>query len=88
MLLERRRAERRPAAGQVLLIYSDPESTCIVGSLLDISETGFRIRHYHPRLRSGGEVYFIHSSGEGRARVAWNSVCQGRVETGFLILLE
>ncbi len=83
---ERRRRERRPARGEVLLVVDSPALVEIRGSLLDVSLAGFRASHRYTALCAGQEVCFCHSLGQGWARVIWNRVLGDRVESGFLIV--
>ncbi|MEJ5368866.1 MAG: hypothetical protein WHT08_11135 [Bryobacteraceae bacterium] len=58
----------------------------MAGLLLDVSEHGFRAAHDFAALSAGQEVGFEHEGRQGRARVAWTRVAQGRVESGFFVL--
>ncbi len=83
---ERRRQERSPASGSVQLLVQDPAVAVVSGSLIDISRSGFRAAHSHSGLEKGQIVRFRHHAGEGFARVVWNHISEGEVQTGFLIL--
>lgn len=84
---EKRREPRRPADGAVTLRLIDaPPSQIIHGRLLDVSPHGFRAAHPFPGLVTGQEVHFEYSSCSGRARVAWNRIVAGDVQTGCYIL--
>ena len=84
---EKRREPRLPAAGLVSFHPIDaPSSQSVHGRLIDTSLHGFRAAHSSPGLVSGQEVLFSHSGASGRARVAWNRILAGAVETGFYIL--
>lgn len=82
---ERRRAPRRSAGGAIEIVFGD-QGQAIEAQLLDSSATGFRITHHCPYLKTGEEVLFRAAGEEGLARVMWNRVLAGRVETGFLAL--
>jgi hypothetical protein len=82
---EKRREERRAATGRVHVKFTDPEPFEIDGNLMDISTSGFRMSHDCQSLRSGQVVEFSHTEATGRARVMWNRILAGGVESGFLI---
>jgi hypothetical protein len=82
---EKRRETRRAATGHVRVKFTDPEPLEIDGKLMDVSSSGFRMRHDCASLRSGQIVEFAHVEATGRARVMWNRILAGGVETGFLV---
>ena len=82
---EKRREARRSASGIVHVKFTDPEPLEIDGELLDISTSGFRMTHACTSLHSGQVVEFAHIEASGRARVMWNRILAGGVETGFLV---
>ena len=86
LVLDRRRKERLPAEGAVILFFEDPEPVQIQGRMVDLSADGFRVVHRHRELRAGQEVTFHHSLANGLARVVWNRVLGHRVESGLRIL--
>jgi hypothetical protein len=55
------------------------------GWLLDVSLGGFRAAH-HSILETGREVFFEFAARTGKARVVWNRVVDGQVESGFFII--
>ena len=84
---ENRRAEDRiNAEGEVTLSFDDPAPRRIAGRLLDYSTRGFRAAHACAALENGQVVEFRHTTASGRARVMWNRIVGGAVETGFLVL--
>ena len=83
---EKRREVRQPAEGPVLVSFSDPQRTEILGELVDVSPSGFRMAHANQSLQSGQLVEFSHSLAVGVARVMWNRIMDHRVETGFRIV--
>ena len=83
---EKRQETRRPAEGPVLVSFSDPQRTDILGELVDMSASGFRMGHANQSLQSGQLVEFSHSVARGVARVMWNRIMDQRVETGFRIV--
>lgn len=85
-VLERRRKERLPAEGLLVLFFGDPEAVEIQGRMVDLSADGFRFVHRHRELRAGQEVIFHHSFADGLARVVWNRVLGHHVESGLRIL--
>ena len=85
---ERRRGERYPADGEVVLILRDPGTIEIRGRLADISPEGFRASHRHVALCTGQLVSFHHEFADGLAKVVWNRVLGDRVESGFFILIR
>lgn len=83
---EKRREIREPAEGPVLVRFADPQPLEILGHLMDVSPSGFRMSHANQSLHSGQMVEFSHSLAVGAARVMWNRIMDQRVETGFLIV--
>ena len=83
---EKRRETRQPAEGPILVSFSDPQLTEILGELVDVSPSGFRMSHANQSLQSGQLVEFSHSLAGGVARVMWNRIMDQRVETGFRIV--
>ena len=55
------------------------------GQLVDVSDSGFRMSHSEASFEPGQVVQFAHTETRGQARVIWNRINQGRVETGFFI---
>ena len=84
---EKRREVRQPAEGPVLVSFSDPQRMDILGDLMDLSPSGFRMAHANQSLHSGQIVEFSHHLAVGAARVMWNRIVDQRVETGFLIVI-
>jgi hypothetical protein len=85
---DKRREARREASGQVRIVFTDPEPLEIDGRLMDVSASGFRMAHECASLRSGQLVEFAHPEARGRARVIWNRILAGGVESGFLVVLR
>ena len=85
--LEKRTEPRFAAAGSVSLDTDEPGfPPTLDGELVDVSASGFRARHSCPAFHTGLEVHFRHHLAQGRARVVWNRILGGAVETGFLVL--
>jgi len=85
-LHEKRREARRTASGSVHVKFTDPAPLEIDGQLMDVSASGFRMSHDCAWLHSGQVVEFAHVEATGRARVMWNRILAGGVETGFLVV--
>jgi hypothetical protein len=83
---EQRREARQPAEGPVLVRFADPQPLEILGQLMDVSPSGFRMSHANQALQTGQVVEFSHTHAAGAARVMWNRIMDQRVETGFLIV--
>lgn len=76
---EQRREPRRAAKGSVTVAG-------VRGELVDVSYHGFRVAHADASFEPGLVVDFAHSEASGKARVIWNRISAGRVETGFFIV--
>jgi hypothetical protein len=76
---EQRREPRRAAKGSVTVAG-------VSGQLVDVSEHGFRMAHGDARFEPGQVVEFAHVEARGKARVIWNRISEGRVETGFFVV--
>ena len=76
---EQRREPRRAAKGSVTVAG-------VSGHLVDVSEHGFRMAHGDASFEPGMVVEFVHSEARGKARVIWNRISEGRVETGFFVV--
>lgn len=82
-----RRTERRYRGdGPLKLSFDDPSRHEITGKLADYSKSGFRAIHAYAALQAGQVVTFEHAAAGGKARVMWNRITGGHVETGFLVL--
>jgi len=64
----------------------DQRSVWLQVQLVDFSDSGFRVSHVDPTFYAGEELDFTHPYATGTARVIWNRILDGRVETGCLIL--
>jgi hypothetical protein len=84
--VEKRREERRKASGVVRVRFNDSREREIEGRLIDVSISGFRMVHGDTSLMAGQVVEFSHSVAQGAARVMWNRILDGSVETGFLLI--
>ena len=86
MQLEKRREQRRRVTGSVEIRLGGPGARRIGGVLIDVSTSGFRMAHQDAALEAGEIVEFSHGEAAGKARVMWNRIVEGRVETGFLLI--
>lgn len=82
-MTERRKEPREAAQGSVELVVEAPLQRTIAGALVDISHSGFRVRHDDLTLSTGDRVRYSHSGGAGKALVIWTRVFEGRVESGL-----
>ena len=85
---DRRSEERYNADGEVSLVVDEPLHQEITGTLADYSKSGFRALHHCTDMHSGQIVQFRHFVASGTARVIWNRIQQGQVESGFLVIAE
>ncbi|HVO97146.1 MAG TPA: PilZ domain-containing protein [Bryobacteraceae bacterium] len=85
---DQRREPRRRATGRVQVKFRDPQPHEIAGKLMDVSPSGFRMKHECTSLRSGQVVEFQHLEATGKAQVVWNRILAGGVETGFFVVSE
>ncbi len=84
--LEKRREHRRKTSGRVRVNFRDAREQEIEGRLIDVSVSGFRMAHQVTSLTTGQLVEFSHGKASGQARVMWNRIIEGNVETGFLVI--
>lgn len=83
---EKRREPRYAASGSIRIRFADPAPREIEGHLLDVSGSGFRMKHEFSPLTAGQVVEFSHAEARGDARVIWNRIVDRYVETGFFVL--
>jgi len=84
---DNRREPRRKAQGVASVRSKDDQrSPWLEVQLVDISDGGFRLSHVDTTFTAGQELDFTHPYAAGTARVIWNRILDGRVETGCLIL--
>jgi hypothetical protein len=83
---DRRREPRQAATGPVTISVTNGVVRTFEGELVDLSASGFRIAHAEQSLERGADVEFRHEHAQGKARVVWNRLSDGRAETGFVIL--
>jgi hypothetical protein len=81
-----RREPRRQASGAVYVTFEDPRKQEIRGQLIDVSVSGFRMAHAFASLEAGQLVEYSYTEAAGQARVVWNRITNGRVETGFVVI--
>jgi hypothetical protein len=82
---EQRRETRRRGIGEVLVRSESPGSRDILGRLVDVSDSGFRMAHDCAALTAGQYVAFSHVEAKGRARVVWTRIVDEAVESGFVL---
>jgi len=82
---EKRREVRRPGKGVVRVQWANPRAQEVVGKLVDVSGSGFRMAHGCTALTAGQYVEFAHPEAKGRARVVWTRIVSGAVESGFVV---
>ena len=83
---EQRKEPRRRAQGGVRVWFANPQRVEIEGQLVDLSDSGFRMSHACAQLEAGQTVQFSHPEAAGQARVIWNRIVSGGVESGFLVV--
>ena len=81
-----RKEPRRLVDGEVRVRFENPLRREILGQLVDLSDSGFRMAHEYAALEAGQVVEFTHVEAAGRARVVWNRIADARVETGFVVV--
>lgn len=84
---DKRRELRREAQGVASVRPKDDgHSPWLEVQLVDVSDSGFRLAHKDTTFVAGQELDFTHPHATGTARVMWNRILNGRVETGCMIL--
>lgn len=68
---DRRQEPRRSCEGDVTLTVNQPVHQEFRGTLVDVSDSGFRAVHSCTTLSPGDLVAFTHASASGEARVIW-----------------
>jgi len=82
---DRRQHGRRPADGDLSIVFRDPVFALVKAHVQDWSLAGFRARHDEPRLISGLAVRFCTKDSAGEAVVVWTRSCGDHFESGFSI---
>lgn len=82
---DRRVEPRRPKSGTAYLRIAGPLNEGFDATLLDISKSGFRVRHSYLGIGSGDLVEFTLGGRQGTAQAMWTSILGGLAETGFRI---
>lgn len=85
---DRRSEARLKANGNVTLRLNEEYQVPFEARLMDISASGFRVRHANTELRSGQECDFMLPGTRGKAKVVWNKTTPDFIETGFFILIH
>jgi hypothetical protein len=87
--VNKRREVRREAQGVASVRPKrEPNSVWHEAKLVDVSDSGFRLAHIDTSFLAGEELDFKHPYAAGTARVVWNRILDGRVETGCMILTK
>jgi hypothetical protein len=84
--IERRAESRRPLTGAVKICPRSAALGSFLGQLVDVSATGFRIRHNRLSLASGQIVDFQWDQTQGQARTVWTRILGAEAESGFHIV--
>ena len=86
-LSDKRREPRLKAEGVANVRPKDDQhSPWLQVQLVDFSDGGFRLAHIDTTFVAGQVLDFAHPHAAGTARVVWNRILDGRVETGCMIL--
>ena len=85
---DKRSEVRRPGKGKVVVHWAHPRRQEIQGTLVDVSDSGFRMAHNCSALTAGQYVGFSHFEAKGRARVVWTRIVLGSVESGFVVAAD
>ncbi|MBM3761783.1 MAG: PilZ domain-containing protein [Acidobacteria bacterium] len=85
---DRRSEARLKANGTVTLRLNEEYQVPFDARLMDISASGFRVRHANTELHSGQECDFTLPGTRGKAKVVWNRTTPDFIETGFFILIH
>jgi hypothetical protein len=83
----RRREARALGRGEIRFVLEGGQGMAH-GSLLDVSNCGFRAAHHDPEMRAGLLVNFYHKLFRGQARILWSKMFEGNWESGFLVIRE
>jgi hypothetical protein len=84
--IERRTEARRPVSGAVRIRQAGGVAGPFLGQLMDVSASGFRIRHSQLNLTSGQLVDFQWDGSCGQARAMWTRIVGTEAETGFHVV--
>jgi hypothetical protein len=84
--VERRHEMRKPVRGAGWLEPADGSLARQEFRLVDVSPSGFRVRHHCRTLEAGQSVRFRHEQAAGVAVVVWNRVLGHDVESGLVIV--
>jgi hypothetical protein len=82
---DKRREDRHPGKGKVVVRWVNPQRLEVEGRLVDVSASGFRMAHDCSSLTAGQFVEFSHVEAKGQARVVWTRIVSGTVESGFVV---
>jgi hypothetical protein len=82
---DRRREERHFVSLGKPVYISWVHEESLLGKLIEMSRSGFRMVHQYRRFEIGQEVRVSFPWGKVRAIVVWNRATRKQVETGFSI---
>jgi hypothetical protein len=80
---DRRDEKRHPVSFSRPLYITWMQEQSLLGRLIDVSRSGFRVLHQFRRFEPGQEVLVSFPWGKVRAQVIWNRVFRTQVQTGF-----
>jgi len=80
---DRRKEERHLVSLEKPVYVSWMQEESLLGRLVEMSRSGFRMAHQYRRFEAGQEVWVSLPWGRVRARVMWNRVYRRQVQTGF-----
>jgi hypothetical protein len=83
---DRRGAARSSVSGRVKVWFYNPHELTIEAQWIESSATGFRLAHDSNALEPGQEIFYEGAEQNGRARVVWTHVLDGRRVSGFITL--
>lgn len=85
-------AENRRKEPRHFICYGRPiyvswlQELSLLGTLIEVSRSGFRMVHQYRRFEVGQEVKVTFPWGEVKARVAWSRAGRKHVQTGFALI--
>ena len=85
VVANRRRESRNPAQIPVTMVVDAPLPREIVGTLVDLSSSGFRIKCDSRELQRGDRIHFRHKDAAGSAVVIWTRILGPTIEAGFRV---
>jgi len=80
-----RKESRLASVEPVTIVVAGPILYEIPGTVIDVSSSGFRVRHESRELLTGDRVHFRYGTKSGSAIVVWTRVAGAMIEAGFQI---